>query len=159
MAANRDDKSAFDDLISVREAAQILHVSESTVWRWIGRGILKAHRIGPKRICLRREELEPVLKPVEESKEAREARLRSYIWTPPEPTRRDTDAPETPEEKDQRLRSYLRPMSPGPTEDPQVLVARIRKRNAEILATRGGVPFPESWIDINETREERYLDL
>jgi excisionase family DNA binding protein len=137
MAANRDEKSPFDDLISVREAARILHVSESTVWRWIGRGILKAHRVGPKRVCLRREELEPVLKPVpagsieDESAEARE----------------------------QRLRSYLRPMSAGPKRPIDEVFEDIRRINAEIVKRRGGLPLPESWLDINEMREERYNDL
>jgi len=129
MAASRDEKSPFDDLISVREAAGILHVSESTVWRWISRGILKAHRVGPKRVCLRRNELEPVLKPV-------------------------VDASEDADARERRMRSYLRPMAPTPREAAEALVARMRKRHAEMLAERGGVPFPESWVLINEARDE-----
>ena len=44
-------------MVSVREAAKILRVSESTVWRWINEGLLRSFRLGPKRIWLRRADL------------------------------------------------------------------------------------------------------
>ena len=53
----------FDDLVSVREAAHLLRVSESTVWRWINEDLLPAHRVGRKRVYLKRGELTPLLRP------------------------------------------------------------------------------------------------
>jgi excisionase family DNA binding protein len=128
MAASRDARPYdFDDLISVKEAAKILHVSESTVWRWIDRDILKAYRIGPKRICLRRAELTPAIR-----------QLR----------------------KDERdLRKYFLPEAPGPKFSTEEVLRRARALSAELLAKRGGVLFPESWIDINEMRDERSEQL
>ncbi len=41
-------------LVSVPEAAQMLGVSTSTIWRWIDKGILPACRIGPKRVRIER---------------------------------------------------------------------------------------------------------
>jgi excisionase family DNA binding protein len=48
---------------TVAEAALILHVSSSTVWRWIDSGILPAFRLGPKNIRIRKADLEAVVKP------------------------------------------------------------------------------------------------
>jgi excisionase family DNA binding protein len=89
-----------NDYISVSEAARILQVSASTIWRWIERGELLAYRIGPRRVRLRRGELGRVVtpsKPVErrwteeELQKAREAyeglqriwaeeRARGIVW-------------------------------------------------------------------------------
>ena len=129
MAVNRDnDILDFDDLLSVREAAKLLRVSESTVWRWIDSGRLKAYKLGPKRVCLRRTELGPILRPVGPT------------------SSRD-------------ISQYLSPMSPGPKESADVVIARARALQEKILARRGGQLLPESWIDINEARDERSKDL
>jgi excisionase family DNA binding protein len=129
---SNDDTSDFDDLISVKEAAKILHVSESTVWRWIDRDILKAYRVGPKRVCLRRGELKPTPK---------------------------TSDRMTGGGGQEGLRKFLVPMSPGPKPGLEELMKEIRALHEEQLAKRGGVPFPESWIDINEMRDERSEQL
>ena len=49
-----------EGLLTVPEAAKALGISVSTAWRWIDRGILPSVRIGPKRVFVRREDLEPV---------------------------------------------------------------------------------------------------
>lgn len=53
-----------DALYTVPEAAALLAVSQSTVWRWIVAGQLRAHRIGPRRIRIRKQDLVAVVRPV-----------------------------------------------------------------------------------------------
>jgi excisionase family DNA binding protein len=131
MKRERDSGEAapYDDLKTTREAAALLRVSESTVWRWINRGVLPSYRVGPKRIYVRSSDLARQVKP---------ARA--------EPTL-------------EALRSKLRlfPMAPGRAR--KDAVTRAEAFRAEMLAKRGGVPFPPAWIDINEMREERSREL
>src|SRR5919197_5078158 len=55
-------------LLSVSQAAQRLGVSPSTIWRWIEAGRLPAYRIGPKKIRVRREDLEQMVQPAGDRK-------------------------------------------------------------------------------------------
>ncbi|HLC29835.1 MAG TPA: helix-turn-helix domain-containing protein, partial [Dehalococcoidia bacterium] len=48
---------------SVTEAARALGVSPSTVWRWIEADKLRAYRVGPKRIRIKKEDLEAIIRP------------------------------------------------------------------------------------------------
>jgi excisionase family DNA binding protein len=54
---NSDPVHSGSDLLSVPEAAKLLRVSPSTVWRWIDRGIVPAYRVGPKRVFIKREDV------------------------------------------------------------------------------------------------------
>jgi excisionase family DNA binding protein len=49
-------------MLTVAEAAQIAYASESTLRAWIRRGLLPAHRFGPKRLVIRRVDLLDLLK-------------------------------------------------------------------------------------------------
>lgn len=49
-----------DDLLSISEAAKLLKVSEATVWRWLGQDIVHGYRVGPKRVFLRKSEVEVI---------------------------------------------------------------------------------------------------
>ena len=75
---SQDTESRF---CTVPEAARLLQVSQATIWRWIASGRLPAHRIGPRRIRIRREDLQTVIRPVERrettTEKAKEAR---DIW-------------------------------------------------------------------------------
>ena len=42
---------------TVEQAARLLQVSHSTVWRWIDAGKLVAYRVGPKAIRIRKQDL------------------------------------------------------------------------------------------------------
>lgn len=53
-----------DDYVSVPEAAKTLHVSPSTIWRWIDRGRLPAYRVGQRRIRLKKSDVEGCIMPV-----------------------------------------------------------------------------------------------
>ncbi len=57
--------------------------------------------------------------------------------------------------------SYERSPSPTPEERDHALAAldRIRRRHAELLAARGGVPFPSAVEVLAELRAERERDL
>jgi excisionase family DNA binding protein len=48
---------------TVTEAARLLSVSRSTVWRWIESGRLRAYRVGPKTIRIREKDLDEVVIP------------------------------------------------------------------------------------------------
>jgi excisionase family DNA binding protein len=126
-----EEEFLYDDLTSTREAARLLRISESTVWRWINQDVVPSYRVGRKRVWLRRSELEKLVKPA--GKKAKD-----------DMAKRDS--------------LYLVPMAPNRTRDPDA-VAKARAFQAKLLANRGGKLFPESWPDINEMREERSRDL
>jgi excisionase family DNA binding protein len=48
---------------TVGEAARILRVNPSTVWRWIESEKLPAYRVGPRTIRIRHKDLEALLQP------------------------------------------------------------------------------------------------
>lgn len=127
---SNDDTSDFEDLISVKEAAKILHVSESTVWRWIDRDILKAYRVGPKRVCLRRSELKPTLTAREKAKK------------PP------VD-----------LRKYFLPRYDPELSTEDVLTRAKALRDEQAARRQGRLPEREAWEDINEMRDERSEEI
>jgi len=116
---------AFDDFVSLSEAAQILRVSEVTLRRWINHGRVRAYRFGPRRIRLRRADLEALVTP---------AREGGGAVTSSESLR-------------------LVPMAPS--QDDSGVVARARALQAALLEKRHGKPLPESWDDINQAREQR----
>jgi len=126
MVAKRSEEP--DDLVTVRQAANVLRVSESTVWRWINDGRLTSYRVGPKRIWLRRNELNALKEP------------RSNARTP----------------KDDDVRRYLRPMAPEShkmtTEELEVHFNELMAEIEELK--RQGKPLWNSADAINEAREE-----
>jgi excisionase family DNA binding protein len=46
------------------EAAHLLRVSRTTLWRWIGEGRLAAYRVGGRTLRIRREDVTRALRPV-----------------------------------------------------------------------------------------------
>jgi len=53
------------EFCTVPEAARELKVSQSTIWRWIYSRRLRAYRVGPRRIRIRKQDLGAVVRPVE----------------------------------------------------------------------------------------------
>ena len=82
------------EFYTVSEAAQLLDVSQATVWRWIAANRLPAYRVGPRRIRIRKEDLESVISPVQER----------WISVDPEKERDDIWASYDPERMRQALR-------------------------------------------------------
>lgn len=52
------------ELLTMREVAELLKVSEVTVARWLKQGRLPAFRVGPRAVRVRREDVEQMMEPV-----------------------------------------------------------------------------------------------
>ncbi len=52
-----------EEYVSVKRAAAMLHVSQSTIWRWVNEGTLPAQRIGQRRVWLKRADLASLVTP------------------------------------------------------------------------------------------------
>ena len=66
------------DYYTVPEAAQMLSVSPSTVWRWIKSGRLRAYRVGERTIRIKSVDLEAVISPVETADDDKANMFRNY---------------------------------------------------------------------------------
>jgi excisionase family DNA binding protein len=55
--------------VTVAQAAKLLGVSPSTVWRWIDARKLPAYRVGPRGIRIREEDLQAAIRPARERTE------------------------------------------------------------------------------------------
>jgi len=127
--------SAVDEeYLTVAEAATLLRVAPSTIRRWIRQGDVPAHRIGHRRVALKRKDLSSLITPARPSMEASGAVAGDQKW---EPRRL------TPEEKQQALEA----------------LDQAQQHADETQARRGGKLFPPAWITINEQRDERTRQL
>jgi excisionase family DNA binding protein len=53
----------FDDqTLTVAQTAPVAHVTERTVRRWIADGRLPAYKVGPRRILIKRSDLEALVR-------------------------------------------------------------------------------------------------
>jgi excisionase family DNA binding protein len=81
------------DYYTVAEAAAVLRVSRTTVWRWIDEGRLTALRVGPRMIRIAREELSALVEPRQPQKGTTMGSPRkgeppeTDIWAGYDPTR------------------------------------------------------------------------
>ena len=117
------------------EAARLLRVSPSTVWRWIVAACLTAYRVGLKNIRIRRSDLELVIAPA-----------KSWRKAVPEPAGAQTAmVPRclTDEEQTQALET----------------LAAMRQLTTQMRQRRSGQPMAETWEDINRARDERSRQL
>ena len=119
------------DLVSAKEAAKLLNISESTAWRWINQQLLPAYRVGHKRVYVKRPDLAPLIKP---ARTVAKSRL-----TP------DKAAEERMSEADKKR--WLK-----------ALAESKRMRDA-MLAERGGRPWIPSHVLLDEARDERSEQL
>ena len=122
------------DYVTVSEAATLLRVAPSTVRRWIREGDVPAHRIGHRRVVLRRADLASLITPARPATETKNnAAVDDLV----------VGRRLTPEEVQQALEA----------------LDRAQRHATEIQARRGGKLFPPSWITINEQRDERTRQL
>ncbi|GFP32248.1 hypothetical protein HKBW3S42_00554 [Candidatus Hakubella thermalkaliphila] len=124
------------DFYTVEEAAKILHVSVSTIWRWIEAERLRAYRVGPRRIRIKKEDLSSVIQPAKIRKE------EMAMW-------------------DMKGKGgSVRPMSANQAPDQATAIRKVLALREKILARRGGRLLPGSSADlIKEAREERTAEL
>lgn len=123
------DPGKWEDFVTIREAATLLRVSTSTVWRWLRAGNLPAYRVGGRRVWLSRADLARLVKPTENGKKGGEMK-------------------EHERGRERRLtESEQRRMLDA--------VEAARTLQAEMLVARGGRLFRSAAEDIAEAREER----
>jgi excisionase family DNA binding protein len=121
-----------DAFCTVAEAAAILGVSASTIWRWVDARRLPAFRLGPKAIRIKRGDLARALRPVPEAR--RLPRRIQTIHTSLEKRPPLTEA--------ERQRRYA-------------LLEEMRVARAEQRRRNGGKPLSDSTEIIRADREER----
>jgi excisionase family DNA binding protein len=119
------------DYLTPAEAARQLHVSVSTVWRWIDKGKLPAYRVGERFIRIPKAGLSQVV---------RSARQPDVALGPP----REEELEGKRLERQRRGEEFLK---------------MTRKLREDMLRRRGGVPLPDSWEDIRAAREERDREI
>ncbi len=123
---------------TVQEAAGVLGLSPSTIWRWIESEKLPAYRIGPKAVRIRKSDLEAAVKP------ARTGRREVNVMRSSAAAAVDiANKPLTRAEADHLLRA----------------TERARTLRERMLARRKGKPFSSSWDIIDRAREERSQEL
>lgn len=132
--------------ITVAEAAELLKVSRSTLWRWIDQGELPAYRFGQRRVLIKREDL-------------------GRLLTPARGERQDKGGGERGEKggnmtEIEREREWLsRPLTRHEQERALAALELAREFKAEMLKRRGGELFPDSAEIVREMREERTREL
>ena len=66
------------DYYTVPEAARMLSVSSSTVWRWVKSGKLRAFRVGDRSIRIKSVDLETIISPVNPAIDDKAEMFRDY---------------------------------------------------------------------------------
>lgn len=123
-----------DTYLTVAEAATLLRVAPSTIRRWIKQGDVPAYRMGPRRVTLKRTDLDALVTPTHSNSEKGD----DVSHTDPGEIRTLT-----PEEVRRRLKA----------------LARAERHAKELLARRGGIPLRPTLDIIHEMREERMREL
>lgn len=138
-----------ENTVTVAEAAELLHVSQSTIWRWIKQGDLPAYHVGKRHVRIRRDDLEQMVQPAtrEAKIETDEDKQRIYERYRP-----------TPEQIEENRRQVRRLTEEERRRGLKIL-EELREIRQEQLRRRGGVPFSPSWEIINEMRDERTRQL
>ena len=122
------------DYVTVAEAAELVRVAPSSIRRWIKAGDLPAYRFGHHRVRIKRDELARLVAPLGIGGE-RNARVPNGT------------------------RMVVPPITPAQQRQALEAVEAAKRLQAELLARRGGVPFPNSWELINEARDKRSEQL
>jgi len=120
----------WDDFVTVQNGAALLRISQSTVWRWVKTGDVKAYRIGGRRVWLRRSELAELVKPASEG------------------TRKGGTMA-------QGERVHERRLTDAERQQMQAAVEGARELQAKLLEARRGKRFRPAHEDIDEARRER----
>jgi excisionase family DNA binding protein len=157
-----------DDYLTVAEAATILRVAPSTIRRWIRSGEVPAQRLGPRRVALRRSDIDRLIVPLHPTTNGAEASTdddtTEDLELTPEEMQRQQEAMERylqvrdkyPVDID---RSDIPKLTPEEKRRGLEALERIERLSDEILARRGGKLFSPSWKIIHEMREERDRQL
>ncbi len=126
-AASADE---WDDFVTVEKGATLLRISQSTVWRWVKAGDVKAYRIGGRRVWLRRSELAELVRPA-------------------------TDKPKKGGTMAQGERVHERRLTEAERHQMLGAVEAARELQAKLLEAREGKLFRPAYEEIDEARRER----
>jgi excisionase family DNA binding protein len=121
-----------NEYLTVAEAAALLKVHKSTIWRWIDKGQLPAYRVGQRGVRLKKADLERSLTRVGQEKGGEQ--------TVPEHGQKVR--PLTVKEQQRGLRA----------------LKEMQRLRAEITA-QYGMLTPDSWELVNASRDERTREL
>ncbi len=122
--------AAWGDFVTIQEGAALLRISQSTVWRWVKAGDVRAYRMGGRRVWLRRSELAALVKPVTER------------------TKKGGTMAQGERVHERRLTEAERQQMLG-------AVDAARELQARLLEARGGKLFRPAYEEIDEARRER----
>lgn len=120
------------DLLTVADAARLLKVSTVTIKRWLKQGRLRAYRVGPRAVRIRRVDLASAVVPT-------------------------SGEPGSPIKAPLRVRTTL-PVPPLTLEQVarrQAAIEAATQLRQEMLARRGGMPLTPSWPLIRRARAQR----
>jgi excisionase family DNA binding protein len=122
----------MSEYLTVAEAATLLKVHKSTIWRWIENGQLPAYRVGQRGVRLKKADLERSLTPVGQEK----------------------GGEQTVPEHEQKVR----PLTVKEQQRGMRALREMQRLRAE-LAAQYGTFKPESWELVNASRDERTREL
>jgi excisionase family DNA binding protein len=120
------------ELLTIAEAAAVVKVGRSTVHRWLRDGRLRAYRVGPRAVRIRRGDLIRIMTPMHHADDTRKGG---------EP--HDSDLPTIRPLTDEQVTRQRRALK-----ESAALLEQMRQR-------RGGMPYSESWPIIREERAQR----
>jgi excisionase family DNA binding protein len=126
---------ADEGYITIAEATDLIHVSRSTLWRWIDEGRLPAYRLGRRRVLVRRDDLRSLIAPRLEPQAASTSELEAL--------KARLNRPRTVEEQARALAA----------------LESARRFAAEMRERHGGALFSDSAEIIREMREDRSREL
>ena len=132
------------DYYTVAQAADILEVSTTTVWRWIKTELLPAYRAGPKNIRIKKHDLERVVTPARETH--RKAAAQEEVIPMKELTPISTAL-------------TFRPLTEEQAQRGLEALQQARELGQRILARTGGKPLSSSAPLIRAAREARSQQL
>jgi excisionase family DNA binding protein len=120
--------------VTIAEAAKLVGVHVASIRRWIDSGQLPAHRVGRRRVLVKRTDLAKLITPARPKQENGGGMSRADSLQVPPLSR----------EEQQKLFQAV--------ED-------AKRAQQDQLVRRGGKPFPSSDSLINELRDERSHEL
>lgn len=123
---------ALSESCTVTEAANLLGVSVSTVWRWVDSGKLAGFRVGPKAIRIRRQDVHDTVRPL---RRRDEPTTMSVVFV-------DAEAASGPLTKEERERGIA-------------ALASVDQLTEAILKRRKGRHLSDSSTMIRASRDER----
>src|SRR5437773_11303975 len=117
-----------EEYVTVAKAAELMHISPSTLWRWLKSGDLPGYRFGHRRVLIKRDDLTAIITPFNG--------LRGEAMVAAERNR------------------LKRPLSEAERQAAAAALQAARVLRAETLERRDGHLFSDSTELIRQMREE-----